>query len=101
MINGIYTLDEIKQKVKPIAQRYGIEKAYLFGSYARGEATAKSDLDFLIEKGRLRGLFQLSGLHLDLEEAFNCEVDVITTTSSNQQFISNIRKDEILLYEES
>ena len=43
----IYTIDEIREKVKPIAEKYGIEKVWLFGSYARGEATEESDVDLL------------------------------------------------------
>ena len=38
----IYTVDEITAAVKPIAEKYGIDKVWLFGSYARGEATEKS-----------------------------------------------------------
>ena len=44
----IYTIDEITAAVKPIAEKYGIDKVWLFGSYARGEATEKSDVDLLI-----------------------------------------------------
>ena len=39
----IYTLDEIKSRVLPVIQKYNIPAMYLFGSYARGEATEESD----------------------------------------------------------
>ena len=52
MSDKLYTLEEIREKVKPIAAAYGVERVYLFGSYARGEATAESDLDFRIDAGR-------------------------------------------------
>ena len=45
----IYTLDEIKSKSVPVAQKYGVKRLGLFGSYARGEPTEHSDLDFLID----------------------------------------------------
>ena len=35
----IYTLDEIKKRILPVIEKYGIPAMYLFGSYARGEAT--------------------------------------------------------------
>ncbi len=57
----LYTLEEIREKVKPIAAAYGVERVYLFGSYARGEATAESDLDFRIDKGKVKG-FAFGGL---------------------------------------
>ena len=45
----IYTLAEIKSRVLPIIQKYNIPAMYLFGSYARGDATEESDLDFLVD----------------------------------------------------
>ena len=52
MSDKIYTLDEIRSIANPIAQRYNIAALYLFGSYARGEATAQSDLDFRVDLPR-------------------------------------------------
>ena len=74
MSNRIYTIDEIKAIVEPIAKLYGVKRVFLFGSYARGEATPTSDLDFRIDKGSLRGLFALGGLYADLEERFEKEL---------------------------
>jgi len=56
-----YTIDEIKNISVPIAQKYGVKKLALFGSYARRENRLFSDIDFLIEKGRIQGLFMLGG----------------------------------------
>ena len=47
MNQEIYTIDEIRQIVKNLTVKYDIENVYLFGSYARGEATEKSDIDIL------------------------------------------------------
>ena len=41
----VYTIKEIKNIIKPIFNKYGINDIYLFGSYARGEAKASSDID--------------------------------------------------------
>ncbi|MCD8008691.1 MAG: nucleotidyltransferase domain-containing protein [Clostridiales bacterium] len=69
MKSSVLTLEEIIETVKPIARRYKIQKIYLFGSYARGEATRDSDLDFLIFGGR--NLKLTSVLHLErLEKCF-------------------------------
>ena len=45
--------DQIQAMVNTIVEKFHPQAVYLFGSYARGEATEDSDLDFLIEK---RGL---------------------------------------------
>ncbi|MBQ2636393.1 MAG: nucleotidyltransferase domain-containing protein [Methanobrevibacter sp.] len=94
----VYTIDEIKYIVIPIAKRYGIASISLFGSYAKGKATIDSDIDFIMDKGDLIGIKYFSLLS-DLEDAFNCNVDLITTGYSNKEFLNNIKKDEVLLYE--
>ncbi len=94
-----YTLDEIKSRSIPIAQKYGVKRLGLFGSYARGEQTEHSDLDFLIDVGKLRGLIQYMGLVLDLEDEFGCHVDVVTDGIEDKDFLNHIKKDEVLLYE--
>jgi predicted nucleotidyltransferase len=98
MTDKIYSIDEIKKIISPIASRYGVERVFLFGSYARGEATEESDLDFRIDKGALRGLFQLGGLYSDLEERFDKKLDLLTTGSLEQKFLDRIASEEILVY---
>ena len=100
MTSHTYTIEEIKAVVRDVAQRYGVERVVMFGSYARGEAGPCSDIDLRIDKGRIRGLFQLSGFHLDLEEKLNTNVDVLTTDSLSGKFLQRISGEEILLYEQ-
>ena len=98
MCDKIYTIDEIKSIAAPIAKQHGVAALYLFGSYARGEATSASDLDFRIEKGELRSLLQLAGFQLDLENSFSKKLDVLTTQMLTPQFLSSIRLEEVLIY---
>lgn len=98
MTNKIYSIDEIKSAVAPLAKQYGVERVYLFGSYARGQANETSDLDFRIDRGALRGLFALGGLYADLEEVFDKKLDLLTTNSLDQNFLHRIAKEEILIY---
>ena len=94
----VFTIEDIKKRVIPIVIKYGINTFSLFGSYARGDATEDSDLDFVMDKGDLRGL-QYVSLVQDLEEEFDCHVDVISKGSSNKKFLEAVSKDEVLLYE--
>ena len=104
MPDKIYTFDEIKQIVVPIAARYDVDRVFLIGSYARGEANAASDLDFVIDKGRLEGLRFLSMLG-DLTEDFGKEVDLITSHSllqgdDHMMFRQDVVKEGVLVYEQ-
>jgi hypothetical protein len=100
MPDHIYSINEIKSIVETIGKQYGVGRVLLFGSYARGEAKLNSDIDLLIERGNIRGLFQLSGFLLDLEERFRTRVDVLTIDSLDEEFLRRIEKEEIVIYEQ-
>ena len=97
MLNG-NSINEISGIVSPIAARYGAERVFLFGSFARGDMTDSSDVDLRIDKGNIRGT-QIAGLLLELEQALGREVDLIPTTSLDRKFLNAIQKDEVLIYE--
>lgn len=93
-----YTIEELQNLIAPIAKAHGVKRISLFGSYSRGTAGQNSDVDLLIEKGSTMSLFQLSGLRLSLEDALKIPVDIVTTESSDKEFLHNIARDEVLLY---
>ena len=80
----ILTLEQITEIVKPIALKYQVESIYLFGSYARGEATEDSDLDFLVFGGELFKKTLIFALAEELREAFEKSVDVFEIHEVNQ-----------------
>jgi predicted nucleotidyltransferase len=94
----VYTLDEIKNIVNEISKRHGVDRIFLFGSYARGNAKPDSDLDFRVDKGRIRGLFALGGLYADLQEAFGIPVDLLTSESLDEAFRKEIASEEVQIY---
>ena len=92
-------LRELSAIVSPVAASYGVEKLFLFGSRARGNARPDSDYDFLISKGEVQTLFLHAALWQALEDALHAPVDLITDTSSDECVIEQARKEAILLYE--
>ena len=95
-----HTIPEIKSVVSELAQKYGAQRIFLFGSYARGDMKPTSDIDLRIDKGAIRGL-ELAGLLVDLEDALGVSVDLIPTGSLDDGFLASIQNDEVLLYEAS
>jgi len=72
-------IEEVKLKIIPILSRYGIKRAAVFGSVARGDARPDSDVDLLVKIGTLPfGIWGFVGLKQDLEQALNKKVDVIS-----------------------
>lgn len=90
-----YTIEDIKQRITPVAEKYGLAAVYLFGSYARGEASAESDIDLLVDlKGSIiRGLNYVS-LYNDLETVLETSIDLVTVDSLDQP--TEFRSDRYL-----
>lgn len=98
MRNAPYTIDQIRAIAAPIARAYGAEKLSLFGSYARGEETVHSDVDFFLVGGNIRGLIQYYSFVNELEDALGCHVDVVMAGSGDRELLNNIARDEVTLY---
>lgn len=71
-------IDEMKNILVEVLEKYGVKRAALFGSIVRGEATKESDIDLLIEFEGEKSLLDLAGLKLELQELLKRKVDVIT-----------------------
>lgn len=99
MSEAVLSLNRIKENVKPIALKYQVKEIYLFGSYARGEATDESDLDFLVFGGDNFKLTMIFSLAEELREAFQKNVDVFEIHEVNQQsvFYDTIMKERLLV----
>jgi len=92
-------LTDISRIVKPLAEKYGVKNIYLFGSYARGEATEESDLDFLVYWGEsLRKTF-IFALGEELREVFQKKVDIFEISEINpgSKFYQSVMKDRVLI----
>jgi uncharacterized protein len=74
-------LQILKQKYAEIANRFGVKSLQLFGSVARDQALATSDVDLLVEFDRPVGYFGLFALQDYLEELLGCRVDLGTPGS--------------------
>lgn len=96
----MYTIEDLKTILTPIARRYGLQKLSVFGSVARGEATEKSDVDLLVDLPKGWGLFELGGLYSGIEEVLACPFDLVTTGIEDRQFLNQIQQDAIVLYEQ-
>ncbi len=106
----IYSIEEIKKMVIPIAQKYELQAVYLFGSYARNEATVNSDIDILIDRNgsKIKSLFDMGGLFADVQEALQKEIDLVTVQSLEQEynkknnpgFAETLYKERVCIYEQ-
>ena len=95
---GILTIDKIRTICTNVFKKYKVVYCYLFGSYAKGKATEKSDVDLFVYTDET-GL-NFYGLVEDLRTSLNKKVDVINQKQIEKNFVltSEILKDGIKIY---
>ena len=96
--HGLLTVDKIKSVCAPLFEQYGVKYAYLFGSYAKGKATERSDVDLLISMplNWLR-FYELVEV---LRESLKKKVDLLDETQleNNSVLVKEILRDGIKIY---
>lgn len=86
-------LAEKRDEILAIAARRGAQNVRVFGSVARGEPGADSDIDFLIDLEQGRTLLDVGGLLMDLRRLLGCKVDIVTEKGLNDDFRDDVLKD--------
>ena len=96
--HGLLTVEKIREICTPLFERYNVRYAYLFGSYAKGKATEKSDVDLLISMP-LNGL-RFYELVEVLRESLKKKVDLLDETQleNNSVLVKEILRDGIKIY---
>ncbi len=87
------------QIIKNYLRDQPVRRAYLFGSYARGEQDSTSDLDLLVELEEHVGLYQFVGIQLDLENLLGKKVDLVSENGLSARLRPYIDRDKKLIYE--
>ncbi len=91
--------EEIKKKIISILIKHGIKKILVFGSYARNEATPKSDLDLIVEFPEGTSLLDHVGIEIELSEALNMKIDLLSRNGISPYIKNQVLKEAIVIYE--
>ena len=101
MTAKIYSINDIKKMLTEVLSNTDVEKAILFGSYAKNKPTQNSDIDILIDsKGKIKGLKFFAIIDM-IREKFDKEVDVIEKSeiNRNSRIEKEIEKTGVVVYE--
>lgn len=93
-------IEKYKKIIIPVLKENDVEKAGIFGSFARGDFRKNSDIDILVEFKGKKTLLDLVGVKQELEEKTKRKVDVITYKSLHPLLKNRILKEEVKLYGE-
>lgn len=95
---GAISLAELRERrgeILQVAQARGALRVRVFGSVARGETAASSDVDFLVDLEPGRSLFDLGGLVVDLQELLERDVDVVTEQGLRPRVAERVLADAV------
>src|SRR3989442_15786650 len=86
-----------REDILRTATKHGAYNVRVFGSVARGEADAESDIDLLVDMEAGRSLLDLSGLLIDLEDLLGCNVDVVTERGLRDRIRERVLREAVSL----
>jgi len=93
---GIHELLKVKrEEILGIAAKHGARNVRIFGSVARGQAGAQSDLDVLVDLDPGHSLFDLGGFLMDLQELLGCKVDVVTEKGLRERIRDRVLREAV------
>lgn len=93
---SVLTIKQIKERILPILNKHHINEVYLFGSYARGEANNKSDVDIYCESGDIETFIDQGYLEDELKESLKKNIDIVFIGSTMDDFFKEqLEKDKI------
>lgn len=104
----ILSIDSLRLMILPVIQKFGIKKVSVFGSYARGEATENSDVDFLVESEGINEIKEYLSLKKALQSVTGKSVDVVMYEALNadetraaKRLIEHINKEQVIIYDKT
>lgn len=83
------------EKISTFLKKFGAKKVFVFGSFARQEETANSDIDVLVEFKERKSLLELVDIEQKLTEVIGIKVDLLTEKAISPYLINEIKKEMI------
>jgi predicted nucleotidyltransferase len=96
-MNRLAALQQRRKEILDLAASHGAQNLRVFGSVARGDARSDSDVDFLVEFERGRGLLAHAALIRELEQLLQCKVDVVSQNGLKPRIRSTVLGEAIPL----
>lgn len=88
-------LESIKIDLVPLLRSHGVLRSFVFGSYARNEATEASDLDLLLSFRERKSLLDLVALQATLEKKLDMKIDIVTEQSLHPKLRPYVDREKI------
>lgn len=86
---------KIESRLEAFRETYGVRSIQLYGSVAREEADAASDVDLIVEFTEVPSLFDIAELQAELEEILGRSVDITTPGGLHPRVLANARADAV------
>ncbi|MDR0501648.1 MAG: nucleotidyltransferase domain-containing protein [Coriobacteriales bacterium] len=83
-----------KDKIAALARQYGVKNVRIFGSVANGNANKDSDIDILVDRDGISGLFEICEIYSKLGEILDHEIDFVISDTVHENKRKGILEGE-------
>lgn len=91
------TIEKLKKAKQHLAERYSVSRLGVFGSYARGEERAESDIDILVEFAKAPDLFEFFEIEEYLEDALGKKIDLVREQALKPQMRETVLEEVVFV----
>jgi uncharacterized protein len=89
---------KVRDTIIAILTRHDADRIAIFGSYARGEAGARSDIDILVRFTRPKSLLQIIQIEDEIKRSIHMKVDLVTEKAISPHLAGPIHRDEVVIF---
>ncbi len=89
---------EVRESIVAILTRYGAVRIAIFGSYARGEAKDRSDIDILVRFAQPKSLIQIVQIEDEIKKSIHMKVDLVTENAVSPYLAGPIHRDAMVIF---
>ena len=90
--------EDAKETIIGFLKQHGAKKISVFGSYARGQAGQRSDIDILVSFQQPKSLLELVRIEQELSAALHIHVDLLTEKAISPYLVDSVRNDAVVIF---
>lgn len=90
--------DAVKNTIVTVLKQYGAKKISIFGSYARGQARQRSDIDILVSFKKPKSLLELVSIEQELSGTLHMPVDLLTEKAISPYLMDSVHNDAVVIF---
>ncbi len=91
--------EQLRDKILPVLEPYGVQRIAIFGSVVRGEETPESDINILVTWGKPVGLFKWVELEEELSKRWERKADLVSALALKPRIRPDVEAEMVVIFD--